>query len=147
MPALYTMDHSSRPMALYNGFDSISEPGRRIQPMFLRKTKTRRSKTAIGLSLLCVVLIYYGWKSSGIGIVRHSKQPVRITWLTEASDTHHFKIFQHALITSSSDSYSCTGASRPYRSAFTPSSADQLYRTGPAENEPIVPPPYTRLRI
>lgn len=113
MPALSTMDHSSRPMALYNGFDSISEPGRRIQPMFLRKTKTRRSKTAIGLSVLCVVLIYYGWKSSGIGIVRHSKSPLMITWPTEILDTHNFKIFQHGIITSPSDSYSCAGISRP----------------------------------
>ena len=30
-----------------------------------------------------------------------------MAWLTEASDTHNFKILQHALITSPSDSYSC----------------------------------------
>ena len=37
--------------------------------MFMRRTKTRRSKTAITLSILCVLLIVWGWKSSGITIV------------------------------------------------------------------------------
>ncbi|KAL2054919.1 hypothetical protein ABVK25_004741 [Lepraria finkii] len=62
------MDHNSRRIALYNGFDSISEPGHRPQPMFMRRTKTRRSRTALALSILCVLLLVWGWRSSGIGI-------------------------------------------------------------------------------
>ena len=57
-------------MTSYYGFDGISEPGRRPQPMFMRRTKARRSRGAIILSVLCVSLLVWGWRSSGIGIVR-----------------------------------------------------------------------------
>ena len=63
------MDQTSRPMSLYNEFDTITEPGRRPQPLFMRRTKTRRSKTAVILSLIAVLLLVWGWKSSGITIV------------------------------------------------------------------------------
>lgn len=56
-------------MASYYAFDGMAEPGRRLQPMFMRRTKSRRSKTTVGLSLLCVLLLVWGWRSSGIGIV------------------------------------------------------------------------------
>ena len=69
------MDRMSRPVALYNEFDTIAEPGRRPQPRFLRRTKTRRSKTAVSLSLVCVLLMVWGWKSSGITIVSVSIRP------------------------------------------------------------------------
>ena len=66
------MDQTFRPMTLHNDFDTITEPGRRPQPMFMRRTKTRRSKTAVFLALICVLLMVWGWKSSGITIVRVS---------------------------------------------------------------------------
>ncbi|KAL9126872.1 MAG: hypothetical protein Q9217_004153 [Psora testacea] len=60
--------HTSRPSANYDAFDTITEPGRRPQPMFMRRTKTRRSRIAILGSVLCVILFVWGWRSSGIDI-------------------------------------------------------------------------------
>lgn len=68
MPSHAITDQTFRPMALYNEFDTFAEPGRRPQPMFMRRAKTRRSKTAVTLSLICVLLMVWGWKSSGITI-------------------------------------------------------------------------------
>ena len=72
MPSYVDMYQSSRSPPLYDEFDTIAEPGRRPQPMFMRRAKTRRSKTAIILSLLCVLFMVWGWKSSGISIVSDS---------------------------------------------------------------------------
>ena len=58
----------------YDAFDTIAEPGRRPQPMFLRRTKARRSKVAVIGAVTCVFLLVWGWRNSGIDIVRSSRQ-------------------------------------------------------------------------
>ena len=80
MPSYEDMYQSSRPRSppLYDEFDTIAEPGRRPQPMFMRRAKTRRSKTAVILSLICVLFMVWGWKSSGISIVSVS---LRESWI------------------------------------------------------------------
>ena len=72
MPSYVDMYQNSRSPPLYDEFDTIAEPGRRPQPMFMRRAKTRRSKTAVVLSLICVLFMVWGWKSSGISIVSDS---------------------------------------------------------------------------
>ena len=66
MPSL----HVSQPSLNYDAFDTITEPGRRPQPMFMRRTKARRGKAVILGATFCVVLLLWGWRSSGIDIVR-----------------------------------------------------------------------------
>ena len=73
LPCVVRMNQTARPMAFYNEFDTFAEPGRRPQPMFMRRAKTRRSKTVVILSLICVLLMVWGWKSSGITIVSPSE--------------------------------------------------------------------------
>ena len=83
-------------MTLYNEFDTIAEPGRRPQPVFMRRTKTRRSKTALTLSILCVLLMVWGWKSSGITIVSVSILE-SYGFLFTFIDTHNLEVHQHKL--------------------------------------------------
>ena len=78
MPSYVDMYQSSRSPPSYDEFDTIAEPGRRPQPMFMRRAKTRRSKTAVILSLICVSFMVWGWKSSGISIVSIS---LRESWI------------------------------------------------------------------
>ena len=40
--------------------------------MFLRRAKTRRTKMAIFLAVLCVLLVAWGYRESGFAIVRNS---------------------------------------------------------------------------
>ena len=37
--------------------------------MFMRRAKTRRTKTAISLAILCVLLLIWGYRESGIAMV------------------------------------------------------------------------------
>ena len=90
------MDQAPRHMTLYNEFDTIAEPGRRPQPVFMRRTKTRRSKTALTLSILCVLLMVWGWKSSGITIVSVSILE-SYGFLLIFIDTHNLEVHQHKL--------------------------------------------------
>ena len=55
--------HNPPPSATYDAFDTITEPGRRLQPMYLRRDKTRRSKVAILASVLCVLLLIWRWRT------------------------------------------------------------------------------------
>ena len=62
---------TSRRSSAYDAFDSYAEPGRRPQPMFLRRSTTRRTKMAILLAVFCVLLVVWGYRESGIAMVRN----------------------------------------------------------------------------
>lgn len=63
---------SSRRSSAYDAFDSYAEPGQRPQPISIRLVKTRRTKMTICLAMLCVLLVVWGYRESGMTIVRPS---------------------------------------------------------------------------
>ena len=82
------METISRSSSFHNEFDSISEPGARPTPAFMRRTKKRRTRTVIVTSLVGVLLLTWGWKSSGITIV-WSRPPVKGTLILMPFTRYH----------------------------------------------------------
>ena len=52
--------------------------------MFMRRAKTRRTKTAVSLAILCVLLLIWSHGESGIAIVIDASAIVCWIWLTGA---------------------------------------------------------------